>query len=69
MEVNMEEFKNYKEKQNYFKEKYKNREKLFFGQPPIMKNNKGEIIKPKGKVYINYDKRKRKALERTIENA
>lgn len=30
----MEEFKNYKEKQNYYKELYKNRGKIFFAQRP-----------------------------------
>jgi len=50
------EFANYKEKQKYFNEKYKNRGEIFFSQPePIWYKNGKKLdipIRPKGKTYV-----------------
>lgn len=43
---------NYKVRQKYYNELYKNRAKEFFAQPLPYKNKNGEIVKPKGKTYI-----------------
>ena len=43
-------FRNYKEKQNYFKELFKNRKRLFYSSEKEFDKN-GKVIK-KGKPYI-----------------
>lgn len=49
------EFKNYKQKQKWYKEVYKNRGKIFFAQPQaatLFADGKSGSIKPqKGKTY------------------
>lgn len=57
MKSMMEEFKTYKEKQNYYREKYKNRGKVFFAQDnttaQLFSDDKvGTIKKKKGRTYI-----------------
>ena len=50
------EFNNYKERQRYFDEKYKNRGDIFFAQQPKAKiyadGKAGEVKKQKGRTYI-----------------
>ena len=45
------DFENYKQKQNYYKEIYKNRGTMLCEQPPIRKNKDGSTIKPKGVTF------------------
>lgn len=56
---NEESFKNYKEKQNYWKNKYKNRQKVFFGQrytATINSNGRDGIIRrQKGRTYTKWE--------------
>lgn len=42
---------NYKLKQNYYKEKYKNRGTVLCEQPPIRKTKDGKQFKPKGVTF------------------
>ena len=47
-------FENYKQRQRYYDEKFKNRGTLFFAQQPKAKiygNEKVARIKPKGRTY------------------
>lgn len=49
-------FENYKQRQNYYKEKYKNRGRIFFAQPTssakmFTDNMVGTIKRTKGRTY------------------
>lgn len=44
------EFKNYKEKQKYYKERAKQQKNFFISTPPLYNNKKGVIVK--GVTYV-----------------
>ena len=58
--IEEENFKNYKEKQRYYDEKYKNRGSIFFaqrGSAEVFANGQvGKIKKQKGRTYRKDDK-------------